>query len=287
RDLRIKKIAIANDTYAILKQNDEVFITDILTRKTRKSYKLKDCVDIEGGFVVVGLSRDGKVIFEEKESEGIDFRRTYWGYKGVAVAACEGHTAVLQEDGTVLCDDEHNFYPEVPQYAKQVEKLRDVKQIVLTFNHFYYLTKNGKLMVEFEAGDTNENYNNLCQNDVDLFNKAGKIIQIAAFGCYFSGITSAALYSDGNVRASYDGKEINEVKEWRDVKKICCADHGFIFGLTKERKALLPQIFPYRDIENNPVAEINDCVLDIAANFTNFIALTANGKIIYLHEAIN
>ena len=85
----------------------------------------------------------------------------------------------------------------------------------------------------------------------------------------------------------YNENMLKEVEEWRNVKKICCADHGSIFGLTNEWKVLLPQVQPYENRENNPVTEINDIVLDIAANFDHFIALTVHGKIIYLHEAIN
>ena len=298
--LGVKKITIARNMYAILKERDcrkYVFITDIHTGKTHKSSKFKgeDCIDIAGGFDhLIGLGKTGKIILEYAESHTSNFQgieRAGTG-RGISVDACEGHSAVLQDNGTVSCYDDHDFGElGVPQYAGQVEKLRNVKQIALTYDRFYYLTQDGKVNVGFEDSDSNYDYINVNRNAhkeyVDSFNNGKEIVQIAAFGAYYSGITLAVLYSDGTVRAFFDKNIIKEVERWRNVKKICCADHGFIFGLTSKWKVLLPQVQPYEDRENNPVTEINDIVLDIAANFDHFVALTIHGKIIYLHEAVN
>ena len=268
--LSIKKIAISRDDYALLKENGEVIITNIYTCKSRISSILRGCIDIAGGFHhFIGLRKYGEVVFEATGSQAPKFRDTFYWSGGISVVACEGHSAMLKNDGSVLCDDDNHWL--VPQYAGQVEELRDVKQIVLTFEQFYYLVKSGKFM-------SGNNYEN------DFFNDGREIIQITAFGCYYSMVTLAVLYADGTVKASYDGCPIEEVKEWSSVRKICCGNHGFVFGLTKHGKVLLPQDYPYKDREGKPVTEITDIVVDIEANFEHFIALTANGKIIYLRE---
>ena len=268
--LNIKKIAISRDDYAILNKNGEVIITNIYTGESRKSNILKDCIDIDGGFHnFIGLGKYGNVAVEATGSQASYFGEVYDWSNGISVAACEGHVAMLKNDGTILCNDDKSMG--TSHYKKYVEELKNIKQIALTFEQFYYLTKDGKLIF----GDNHEN---------NFFNNGRKIIQIAAFGCYYSMHTVAALYADGKVKASYDGCPIEEVEEWRDVRKICCGNHGFIFGLTNDGKVLLPQDYPYVDIKENPVKEINDVVADIAANFDHFIALTKSGKIIYLSE---
>ena len=179
--LGVKKIAITRDTYAILKRRDfrtDVLITDINTGKNHKSSKIKGeyCIDIAGGFDhFIGLGVNGKIIIEYVKSHTSNFKRTDWTGRGIAVTACEGHSAVLQDDGTVLCYDDYNFgYPGVPQYAWQVDKLRDVKQIVVTYDRFYYLTQDGKVNVGFEDSDSKEDYINEYINahkkDLDYFN---------------------------------------------------------------------------------------------------------------------
>ena len=58
--LKIKKIAISRDDYALLNENGEVIITNIYTGESRKSAILRDCIDIAGGFHnFIGLKRYG------------------------------------------------------------------------------------------------------------------------------------------------------------------------------------------------------------------------------------
>ena len=269
---QIQKIAISRDDYALLKKNGEAVITNIYTGTSRKSTTLRSCSDIAGGFHnFIGL-KSSQVVVEATGSQASDFWDTYHWSRGISVAACEGHAAVLRNDGTVLCDDDDNM--DIPKYKKHVAELKNIRQIALTFEQFYYLTKDGKLMF----GDNHED---------DFFNDGRKIYQIAVFGCYYSMNTVAALYFDGTVKASYDGCPVKEVEKWNSVKKICCGNHGCVFGLTGNGKVLLPQDNPYEDRDNNLVTEINDIVVDIAANFNHFIALTASGKIIYLCESMD
>ena len=307
-NLLVRKIAIARDVYATLMKNGNVFITDFSTGESRQSKFVENrCIDIAAGFDhIVGLldplmspeaeslrenfndlspelqkqiRKDLRksVEFEAVGSQAPKFssygyREEWYRSNAISVAACEGHSAALQEDGTVLCDD--YFGMDTRGYKERLESLRNVKQLELTFEKFYYLTNDGKFM----SG------NGHCNREEDFFNNGREIVQITAFGCYYSMITVAALYADGTVKASYDGVVIKEVEEWRNVKKICCGNHGAVFGLTNDGKVLLPQDYPYRDREYEPVTEIHDAVVDIAANFDRFIALTSHGKLIYLHE---
>lgn len=269
--LNIKKIAISRDDYAILNKNGEIIITNIYTGESRKSAILRDCIDIDGGFHnFIGLRKCGDVVVEATGSQASDFWNVYDWSNGISVAACEGHAAVLRDDGTALCDDDCSMMS-IQNYKKHVETLKNIKQIALTFEQFYYLTKDGKFM----SGDNYED---------NFFNDGREIVQIAAFGCYYSMHTVAALYADETVKASYDGCPIEEVEKWRNVKKICCGNHAAIFGLTNDGEALLPQEYPYVDRNGKPIIKINDFVVDVAANFDHFIALTASDKIIYLSE---
>ena len=163
---------------------------------------------------------------------------------------------------------------EIPKYSSVIEALSNVAQVVLTFDEPYALTQDGN----FWSRSAKIN---------DFFNDGRKITQIAAFGCYYSQMTVAALYADGKVKAlygfPYDYDVIKEVEAWNNVKKICCGSHAAVTALTNSGKVLLPQELPYKDKNDNPVTEIDD-VVDIAANFEHFIALTRTGKIIYLRD---
>ena len=48
--LNIKKIAIARDSYALLKKSGEVIITEIYSPESHNSQTLRGCVDIAAGF---------------------------------------------------------------------------------------------------------------------------------------------------------------------------------------------------------------------------------------------
>lgn len=272
----IKKIAIARDSYALLKESGEVIITKIYSTKSHNSQTLRGCIDIAAGFHhYIGLRKDGTVSFRSAGNQAPKFFSSSC-HGAVAVAASEGHSAILKEDGTVCCEDHYSM--EMRKYKDYLEHFssqkRNIKQVVLTFDEPYLLTADGEF---FSRGERVNNF----------FNDGREIVQIAAFGCYYSQMTVASLYADGTVKAFYgflyDYDVIREVETWHDVKKICCGGHAAVTGLMNDGKVLLPQEYPYRDRENNPVTEIDDAC-DIAANFNHFIALTRSGKIIYLHD---
>lgn len=109
----------------------------------------------------------------------------------------------------------------------------------------------------------------------------GKIIQIDAFGCYYSAVTIVALYEDGTVKGKCEDRDIEDISDWKNVKKICCGGRAAVMGLTEEGKVLLSKSCKFKDRQDNEVVEL-DNIIDIAANFEHFIALSRIGEIIYL-----
>lgn len=292
-ELSIKKIAIARDSYALLKTNGQVEIIDIHKGKARYSRRFRKSVDIAGGFHhIVGLREDSSVVFKSVGSQAPNHHGIHW-FGGIAVDACEMHSAMLRRDGTVLCVD-HSYKSkiklsenpstfelikaaqeamvnvDIPHYKKIVESWRNIKQVALTFETPYALTHDGKVL----CGD----------RELEDFQEPsrGKIVQIAAFGCYYSTITIAALYENGTVKAWCD-TDITEIAHWQGVKKICCGNHAAVIGLTDDGKVLLPDYCKYKDRSGNKVKGLEN-IADIAANFGHLIALNRTGEIIYLRN---
>ena len=266
----IKKIAVSRDSYALLKTNGAVEIVDIHTGKSHHSHRFGKSVDIAGGFHhFIGLREDRTVVFKSVGSQAPNHRGIHW-YGGIAVAACEGHSAMLNRNGTVFCaDHDTEGYPGVPHYRRTVEAWRNIKQIALTFETPYALTHDGK----FLRGD---------KELTDFQEPAhGQIVQIAAFGCYYSLETVAALYSDGSVKAKITrAPYMEEVSAWRNVKKICCGNCAVI-GLTDDGKVLISRDRVYKDRQGNIVKQLEN-IADIAANFDHLVALKRTGEIVYL-----
>ena len=269
--LPIKKIVIARDCYALLKTNGEVEIVDIHTGESRYSKRFKRSFDIAAGFDhIIGLREDGSFIFKSVGSQAPKYHTTSW-FGGIAVDACEMKSAMLKADGTVVYEDHYS----TPGYKEAgIESWKNIKQIALTFDEPYALTCNGKFL------SRSPHVNN-------FFNDRGKdIIQIAAFGCYYSQMTVAALYFDGTVKAwygfVYDFDEIKEVNSWYNVKKICCGAHAAVIGLTYDGKIL--SVPPPHKTKNGLAATELENIVDIAANFEHLIALSCTGEIIYLKD---
>lgn len=268
-EVPIKKIAVARDCYALLKTNGEVQIVDIHTGKSRYSRRFKGCVDIAGGFDhIVGLRKDGTFVIKSVGSQAPDHHGMFW-FGGIAVDACEGHSAMLRQDGTVLCYDQYPGETLTKNYSQKVEAWKNIKQVALTFDNPYALTNAGKLL----RGD--------CELKDFQDATRGKIIQIAAFGCYYSLETIAALYANGTIKAWCD-TDVEEVSTWRDVKKVCCGLHGAVIALTNGGKILsVPP--PHKTKDGVEATELED-IIDIAVNFERLIALSKTGEIIYLKE---
>lgn len=60
--------------------------------------------------------------------------------------ACEGHSAMLKPDGTVLCMDQYPMDTQTQNYRQKVESWCNIRQVALTFDHPYALTHDGKIL---------------------------------------------------------------------------------------------------------------------------------------------
>ena len=297
-ELKVKKIAIARDCYALLLSNGQVRIVDIHTGKFRESRRFRKSVDIAAGFDhIIGLREDGKIVFKAVGGQAPNLDINLYG--GTAVYACELHSAVLQRDGRVKGID-HSFFKkakiskkssltelliasqqylsassrdaEIPKYAGIIEEWQNIAQVALTFEEPYALTNDGKLILKNE--------------ELTEFQSSehGKITQIAAWGCYYSSIIVAALYEDGTVKAKWEDTDVTEVADWKKVKKICCGGNGAVIGLTEDGKVLISGECKYKDRKNNEIDTLEN-ITDIAANFEHLVALSRTGEIIYLRAS--
>ena len=220
--LSVKKIVIASDCYAVLDDKGNIFVTDTYSGESWPSHLLRGSIDIAAGFHhIIGLTEYGSVNFQAVGSQAPSSWETSLWYGGIAVAASEGHSAMLKEDGTVCCVDYYGI--DTRDYEQFVESLYNIKQIALTFEEPFALTKGGEFVCR--SSSTSK-----------LFNNGGRIVQIEAFGAYYCKMTVATLYANGTVRAfcgfPHDYDIISEVETWRDVKKICCGMNGSVIGLT-------------------------------------------------------
>lgn len=266
--LQLKKIEVARDFYALLCSDGSVRINGFYSEARFDLYAFHDIIDIAAGFDhILGLRRDGKVVSGGKFDQSEHARHLNW-YGGIALSACEARSAVLRVDGTAVCEEDHHYL--VQPYGEIVEKWTDLKQIVVTFEEPFGLTRQGKIVSRSKEIER-------------LFNSRDKkIVRISAFGCYYSTITIAALYEDGTVKAWCD-TEITEVSEWRNVTKICCGNHAAVVGLTDDGRVLFPDYFTYVNDTGVEITEL-DNIVDLAVNFDHLVAVDRYGRIICLKK---
>ena len=271
----IKKIAIARDSFAILQTDGKVIMYDLHSGEERRLHRLDGVIDLAAGFdFYAGLTEYGGVvtdgIFKNDSFASGSYRFSDW-YDGKAVYACEFHMAMLQKDGRVKCTEGSGW--DLSPYKEALEKWIDIKQLAITFERPFGLSVDGEFVC-FD-GYMYKYFN----SDPGL-----KIIQIAAFGCYYSTHIAAALYHDGSVKAKILwAEEIEEVKKWRDIKKIGCGIAGAIGGLTKQNKLLIDADRPYIDNSGNKVSKL-DNIRDFEMGFFYIVAVDNAGKLVILKQ---
>ena len=271
----IKKIAIARDSYAILQTDGKVMMYDLHSGEERRLHRLDGVIDLAAGFdFYAGLTEYGRVVTDGKCENDSFARSSYqfsdW-YDGKAVYACENHLAMLQDDGKVRCAEGSGW--DTTSYKKALENWPNIKQLAITFERPFGLSEDG----EFASFDGHM---------YQYFNSdpESKIVQVAAFGCYYSTHIAAALYRDGSVKAKILwAEEIEEVKRWKEVKKIGCGIAGAIGGLTKQDKLLIDADRPYIDDFGNEVSEL-DNIRDFDMGFFYIVAVDNAGKLVILKQ---
>lgn len=274
-ETQIKKIAIARNSYALLMANGQVRIVDIHTGESWELRLFRKSIDIAAGFDhIIGLREDGSVVYASVKPQSQNEYEMNW-HGGVSVSACEGHSAMVKTDGTAFCTDYSSgvIYPEVPKYNKDVSTWKNIKQIALTYEDPFALTYGGEF---YSARQDINSYFNDCDDD---------IVQIDAFGAYYANHIVTALYSNGMTKACevYEDKYriIEDISEWRNLKKISCGNYAVVIGLTKDGEVLFPQNCKYKDRHGDEV-KVLDNIIDIATNFEHLIALSRTGEVIYL-----
>ena len=263
---RIRKIEVARDCYALLYGDGSVSENNFSSGKRSLIPGFDNVIDIAAGYDhILGLRRDGIIVTGGKCSAAEHAQYLDWS-GGLLLSACEAHSAMLMKNGTVVCAEDHGF--EVENYKHIVESWKNLKQIVVTFYEPFGLTKQGKLISR----------NKIIEHILNCRDK--KITEISAFSCYYSTVTVAALYDDGTVKAWCDS-EIPEVSTWRNVKKICCGNHGAVVGLTENGRVLLPDYIEYVDLTGIDRKGLEN-ISDIAVNYDHLVAVDHEENVICL-----
>lgn len=254
-----------------------VVVYDLHSGESKRMRQLDGSVDLAAGFdFYAGLKQSGRGVADGKCSNDSFARYAFsdltW-HKGVSVFTCECHLALLKKHGTVKCADGHGY--DATSYKNIIEKWKNIKQLALTFERPYGLTFSG----EFVCEDRDEYIKDYFRSQ-----SRSEIVQIAAFGCYYSSHVVAVLYADGTVRAHtlFMG-EIEEVKNWRNIKKIRCGIHTAVGALTDDGRLLIEANIDYVDDAGNIVIELNN-IYDFEMNFFNVLAITKSGRLIILKQ---
>lgn len=269
-ELGIRRIAVSRDFYFLLKSSGEVVsVSCYRDRKWKYMKEFYGIIDIAAGFDhVLGLQSTGRVISGGECRNDKHARSTFYGIDNAkAVYACEAVSVVLDQRGRVHCAEGFG-YERMAGYKETIEKWRNIRQVAPTFEAAYGLTEDGRMIIGRDTGTYKP----------EFFNTRKKIVQISAFGCYYSVETAAALYRDGTVKAVIDTVRVEEVEEWKEMKKIACGNR-IIAGLTAANELrIVNEYGEFKDTAGNPV-EYLEGILDFAVNFSRLVTVDVHGGI--------
>lgn len=167
-----------------------------------------------------------------------------------------------------FCEIEDLGYERMAGYKETIEKWENIRQVAPTFETAYGLTEDGGMIIGRDRGTYKP----------EFFNTGKKIVQISAFGCYYSVETAAALYTDGTVRAAIDTERVKEVEEWKEMKKIACGNR-IIAGLTAAKELrIVNEYGKFKDTAGNTVEHLEG-ILDFAVGFNWLVTVDVHGGI--------
>ena len=153
---------------------------------------------------------------------------THW--RGVkSIVACEGRVAGLTHDGRVLSLSNQSGYEKPEDYDGELERRFSgggVRRLAVGWLHAAALDSSGRVNV-VGSGEYCGAGNVLDWRDV---------VDIDAFGCYYSPIQTLGLRSDGRVLHTL---ECPEIDSWRNVVSISCLGSGAVAALTADGHVLL------------------------------------------------
>lgn len=176
------------------------------------------------------------------------------------VVACEGHTVVLLDGGTVKAIDEPGGWESVPQHHKVVKGWRDIKQVAVGFSNIMGLTEAGTVLYHSVDGYTDPHFYDNCLDAV----------QIDCYSHYYGTDSSAVLHRDGTVTSdTFDG-----VEKWKDIIQISVGA-DIIVGLKKDGT-----IEMIDDRNARYAAKDWKNIASIECKFFSVVGITKDGKIL-------
>lgn len=178
------------------------------------------------------------------------------------VVACEGHTVVLLDDGTVKSIDEPGGWEGVPQHHKVVKDWREIKQVAVGFSNIMGLTEAGTVLYHSVDGYTNPHFYDKCRD----------VVQIDCYSHYYGTDSSAVLHRDGTVTSdTFEG-----VEKWNDIIQISVGA-DVVVGLKSDGTI---EMIDHRNERYAAVEWRN--IACIECKFFNVVGITKDGEILSL-----
>lgn len=256
------QIAIARDFAIVL--NDNGHQTLMGNNDDYKQLRLNGRINkVAAAFCgYMALTKSGNIITCGNTRE---FERSYeieCLHRVKDVVACEGHTVVLLDDGTVKSIDEPGGWEGVPHHHKVVKDWREIKQVAVGFSNIMGLTEAGTVLYHSVDGFTNPHF----------YDKCTDVVQIDCYSHYYGTDSSAVLHRDGTVTSdTFEG-----VEKWNDIIQISVGA-DVIVGLKSDGTI---EMIDHRN-ERYAAVEWRNLAC-IECKFFNVVGITKDGEILSL-----
>lgn len=252
------QIAIGRDSVFCLNENGRPIPLEGGQNSSFSAEKRKFVKLASTGKGYIGLTEKGTVVIETPKRGFYDFCDLDCYDNVKDITACEGHMAILFEDGRVRCFDIPGWW-ESPDHASKVFEWFFIKQVAMGYYNVMGLKDDGTVLYHSENPNTNTHYYDHCRN----------VIQIDCTSVYYGNDYSAVLHADGTVTSdSFEG-----VKEWRDIIQIA-VNEWFIAGL--KRDGTVVAIEDGKDVSDQ--IDWTD-VVNIECKFFLLVGITQDGHV--------
>ena len=180
------------------------------------------------------------------------------------VVACEGHTVVLLDYGTVMSIDEPGGWEGVPKHNSIVQYWSNIKQAAVGYSNVMGLTGDGRVI-----------YHRECQGvDAHFYDECRDVVQVDCFSCYYGNEYSAVLHRDGTVTSD----TFSGVSGWRNIIQIAVGD-GVAVGLKRDGTIEVEGRYNEFKDESDKFADwVN--VVSVECKFRRIVGITEDGNIL-------
>lgn len=209
----------------------------------------------------MGLTSDGRIVTCGRTREFDESDRIESLYNVKDVVSCEGHTAVIYNDGTADCIDERGDLIEkgIPMQSI-VQRWSNIKQIAVGYLHIVGLKADGKILAHGF-------------HQIDNIDEWTDVIQIDAFSCYYGSPHTVALRENGTVI----GAGVNPVvSTWEGIKQIAVGNHGLVVGLKKDGSVEIDTNFKRQSL----IVKKWEDVVCIECKFSEVVGILEDGTIV-------